>query len=89
MKFVHPGDSHGHSLQVLNALYEYDDFMASVDSMIDLGSGTGDDLIWWATATTRDEVPEPLNIRCYGIDVAPAPKSFKGYLNITYQQGNF
>ena len=73
MKFVHPGDSHSHSLQVLNALYEYDDFMASVGSMIDLGSGTGDDLIWWATATTRDEDPEPLNIRCYGIDQAPAP----------------
>ena len=89
MKFVHPGDSHIHSLQVLNALYEYDDFMASVGSMIDLGSGTGDDLIWWATATTRDEDPEPLNIRCYGIDQAPAPGALKPYLNIAYQQGSF
>lgn len=89
MKFVHPGDSHRHSLQVLNALYEYDDFMSSVASMVDLGCGLGHDLIWWATATTRDEVPEPLNIRCYGIDLAPAPKSTKSYLNIAYQQGSF
>jgi SAM-dependent methyltransferase len=89
MKFVHPGDSHRHSLHVLNALYEYDDFMASIRSMVDLGCGAGDDLVWWASATTRDEVPEPLNIRCYGIDVASAPKLIKPYLNIAYQQGSF
>ena len=89
MKFVHPGDSHRHSLQVLNALYEYDDFMASVRSMIDLGCGTGEDLVWWATATTRDEDPEPLNIRCCGIDLVPAPGSIKPYLNIAYQQLSF
>jgi SAM-dependent methyltransferase len=89
MKFVHPGDSHRHSLQVLNALYEYDDFMASISSMVDLGCGTGDDLVWWGTATTRDDAPEPLNIRCYGIDVAPAPAAIKPYLNISYQQINF
>ena len=89
MKFIHPGDSHNHSLQVLNALYEYDDFMASVSSMIDLGCGTGEDLVWWATATTRDEVPEPLNIRCYGIDQTSAPVAIKPYLNIAYRQGSF
>ena len=89
MKFIRPEDSHGHSLQVLNALYEYDDFMASVASVVDLGCGSGADLIWWATATTRDDAPEPLNIRCYGIDQAPAPVAIKPHLNIAYQQGSF
>lgn len=89
MTFVYPYDSHTHSQQILNALYEYDDFMASVSSMVDLGCGSGHDLVWWATATTRDDIPEPLNIRCYGIDIAPAPKAIKPYLNISYQQTSF
>jgi hypothetical protein len=60
MKFIHPGDSHRHSLEVLNQLYEYDDFMASIKTVLDLGCGQGDDLEWWATRTTRDDNPEPM-----------------------------
>ena len=89
MKFVHPGDSHGHSLQVLNALYEYDDFMASIATMVDLGCGAGDDLAWWATATTRDEVPEPLNIQCQGVDILPQLPMARQHANVTYQCVDF
>ena len=61
--------SHAHSLQTLNVLYEFDDFMESVGSVLDLGCGDGLDMQWWATATTRDEdSPQPLNIRCMGVD---------------------
>ena len=60
--FAHPGDSHQHSLETLNQLYEYDDFMLSLRTMVDLGCGSGDDLAWWATRTTRDDNPQPLNI---------------------------
>jgi len=87
--FTHPGDSHCHSLETLNRLYEYDDFMASIKTVLDLGCGTGDDLAWWATRTTRDEVPQPLNIRCTGIDLAPELNITKRYNNVFYQSGDF
>jgi SAM-dependent methyltransferase len=85
--FTHPGDSHQHSLETLNQLYEYDDFMASIRTMIDLGCGSGEDLMWWATLTTRDDNPEPLNIKCRGIDIGQKPPI--EHENISYQQGNF
>ena len=89
MKFIYPGDSHRHSLQILDALYEYDDFMASIRTMLDLGCGTGEDLEWWATRTTRDDNAEPLNIRCTGIDLAPALPLIERYNNIFYQSIDF
>ena len=87
--FTHPGDSHRHSLETLNRLYDYDDFMASIKTVLDLGCGTGDDLAWWATRTTRDENPQPLNIRCTGIDLAPTLNISQQYNNLFYQSGDF
>lgn len=89
MKITSEQDNKGTSRRILNSLYEYDDFMASVSSMVDLGCGPGHDLVWWATATTRDDSPQPLNIRCYGVDLEPAPKFLSQHLNITYQQTSF
>jgi SAM-dependent methyltransferase len=89
MTFAHAGDSHTHSLGILNLLYQYDDFMASIVSMVDLGCGNGDDLKWWATRTTRDDVPIPLNIRCTGVDLGPQLSATTQYNNIFYQQNNF
>jgi SAM-dependent methyltransferase len=87
--FTHPGDSHQHSLETLNQLYEYDDFMASIRTVVDLGCGSGDDLVWWATRTTRDDNPEPLNIACTGIDRFETLSTTAEFLNITYQCNNF
>lgn len=87
--FIHPGDSHRHSLDTLNQLYEYDDFMASIKTVVDIGCGVGDDLAWWATRTTRDENPRPLNIRCTGIDLAPELIITKQHNNVFYQSGDF
>jgi len=89
MTFAHPEDSHLHSLHVLNRLYEYDDFMASIKTVLDLGCGLGDDLAWWATRTTRDENPQPLNIRCTGIDLAPELSLTSRHSNVFYQSGDF
>lgn len=89
MTFAHPEDSHLHSLQVLNRLYEYDDFMVSIKTVLDLGCGSGDDLAWWATRTTRDENPEPLNIRCTGVDLVPKVDLTKKYNNVLYQYVDF
>ena len=89
MTFKHPGDSHQHSLETLNLLYEYDDFMLSIRSVLDLGCGSGDDLIWWATRTTRDEAHMPLNIDCTGVDAVDHSDKFNKYSNIKFQSADF
>ena len=89
MKFEKTEDSHNHSLETLNQLYEYDDFMLSISTVVDLGCGLGDDLKWWATRTTRDEAPLPLNIQCTGIDLTETLSLTKQYSNVTYQQTDF
>jgi hypothetical protein len=89
MFFRNPEESHAHSLQTLNWLQEHDDFMASINTLIDLGCGSGMDLEWWATRTTREDAPQPLNIRCTGVDVVNAPSVFKKYPNITHQLIDF
>lgn len=89
MKFQNAGDSHQHSLETLNQLYEYDDFMFSIKTVVDLGCGSGDDLAWWATRTTRDEAAMPLEIQCTGIDLFDKLSLCKKYSNVNYQQANF
>ena len=71
--FATSQDSHKHSLEILNQLQEYDEFMESIQTMVDLGCGDGLDLEWWATRTTRDDNPEPLNIQCVGVDLIETP----------------
>ena len=63
--------------------------MLSLRTMVDLGCGSGDDLAWWATRTTRDDNPQPLNIKCYGIDLGTNPLVTNEHENILYQQCNF
>jgi SAM-dependent methyltransferase len=89
MTFKNHEESHAHSLQILNTLYDYDDFMESIGTLIDLGCGSGLDLEWWATRTTRGEEIVPLNIRCAGMDLGPAPSIVKKYPNIVYHKLDF
>lgn len=77
------------SLSILNALREYDDFMESIKTLVDLGCGSGDDLIWWATAATREDVPKPLNIKCTGVDKLDRLSLTQKYSNIIYQCNDF
>jgi ubiquinone/menaquinone biosynthesis C-methylase UbiE len=57
--------------------------------VVDLGCGAGDDLAWWATRTTRDDNPQPLNIKCHGIDLGKNLLVGSQHQNVSYQQGNF
>ena len=82
MTFSRPGDSHKHSLQTLNALDQYDDFMESIATVADLGCGTGEDLEWWATRATNDELSQPLNIKCTGVDTTHQIRFSKKYLDL-------
>lgn len=77
------------STEILNQLYEYDDFMQSIATLVDLGCGTGQDLEWWATRTTRDDDPEPLNIQCVGVDLAENLAIARKYHNVVYQRVDF
>lgn len=89
--FRNAQESHEHSLMTLNMLYEHDDFMASVKTLADMGCGEDPrDLEWWATRTTRDlRSPQPLNIRCTGIDVHPKISAVRKHKNISYLGQNF
>lgn len=80
--------SHAHSLRTLETFYEFDDFMASINTVLDLGCGHGLDMQWWATRTTRDLAsPRPLNIKCTGVDRVQVG-SVK-HPNIRFQQQDF
>jgi SAM-dependent methyltransferase len=78
-----------HSLTILEGLQEYDDFMESIATLVDLGCGAGEDLAWWATRATREDSPKPLNIQCVGVDLAEALPVAHQHKNMTYQQVNF
>ena len=79
---------HDHALQFLNLLYEFDDFMMSIDKVVDIGAGTGLDTEWWATRTSRDEEdPQPLNIRVMAVsDTLNKSKQFQ-HENVIWHQG--
>lgn len=87
--FRNAEESHDHSREILDLFYEYDDFMASIGTLVDMGCGTGLDLEWWATRTTREDTPKPLNIKCTGIDRSPALEMAQQYSNIGYRSQDF
>jgi SAM-dependent methyltransferase len=89
MTFRNAEESHTHSLETLNMLYEHDDFMGSIDSVLDIGCGSGLDLEWWATLTTRDDTRESLNINCTGVDLRNQLSLTNRYTNIKYQEADF
>jgi SAM-dependent methyltransferase len=89
MRFQSPQQSHAHSLQTLELLYEYDDYMESISTMCDMGCGTGLDLEWWATRTTRDDNPRPLDIHCTGVDLNSRLDLKQQYRNMRFQKRDF
>jgi SAM-dependent methyltransferase len=66
--FKNASESHQHSLEVLNSLYEYDSFLDSLTVIADMGCGAALDAQWWAQLTTRDDIPEPHNYVVYAVD---------------------
>lgn len=87
--FRNTQESHKHSLEILEQLGNYEDFMLSIKNLADIGCGSGQDLVWWATRTTNDESKTPLNINCQGIDILDSLTVAQQYPNITYQKVDF
>lgn len=81
--------SHEHSLETLNQLARHHDYMESIGTLVDMGCGSGLDLQWWATRTTQGDNPQPLNIRCTGIDRAPSLSLAQKHKNIQYLSLDF
>lgn len=66
---INKRESARHCITILEDLYKHDEFMMSIDSLVDFGCGDdGFALDWWSTRTTPDEAQQPLNIRCFGVD---------------------
>lgn len=90
-RFETPEDSHKHSLITLAMLNEYDEFMASIDSVADMGCGKGLDTFWWATQ--RDPSPPhiPRNYNCFAIDkdLSNVKSDLKNLPNVRLQQEDF
>ena len=86
--FTSDQKSHKHSLEVLDLLYQYNDFMDSIDSVCDMGCSTGLDLEWWATRMVEDNDENyiPLEIDCTGIDTNDSINMADKYNNIEYIQ---
>jgi hypothetical protein len=89
MMFANAEQSHQHSLETLNMLQEYDEFMESIGTLIDIGCGSGLDTEWWATRMTREDNPRPLNIQCTGVDTIEQSFAPRQYTNVSYQCANF
>lgn len=81
--------SHAHSLHTLETLYQFDDFMMSIENVIDMGCGAGLDMLWWATRTTRDLARRPLNIRCLGIDLHESCAATVRHRYVSYMPQDF
>jgi len=91
ISFASDADSHQHSLETLTLLEGYTDFMLSIDTLCDIGCGSGLDLEWWATRYVLDDNdnPVPLNIKCTGIDILSELLPSKRYPNIVYERRDF
>jgi SAM-dependent methyltransferase len=87
--FTVPPTNSRPSLDILNALQEYDEFMESIGTLVDLGCGDGADTEWWATRTTRDDVLKPLDIECIAVDRIDQLFAPRKYKNVSYQRTDF
>jgi SAM-dependent methyltransferase len=89
--FKNDQEAHAHALETLNVLTQYYSFLESIDTLVDMGCGSGLDLEWWAGRYIEDDDGNhiPLNITCTGIDLNPALPVAKQYKNMSYERRDF
>lgn len=57
-----------HSLHILETIRQYDTFLESLKNVADMGCGTGEDTVWWATLENYNDPPEPYNFNTFAVD---------------------
>lgn len=68
-QFENGNQSHQHSLSIFNQLRQYQNFLEGIESIADMGCGSGNDIAWWAQLqNTNYEPARPYNFKCYAID---------------------
>ena len=89
--FASNNESHQHSLETLTLLQVHSSFMESVDTLCDMGCGSGADLEWWATCTVacEDESELLLEINCLGVDTNKELSAVHKHDNIQFLSGDF
>jgi len=74
---------HSHSRLLLDELEQHEEFMSSIDTVVDLKTDTGLDILWWATRTDENV---PRNYNCIGVDssseVVHAKNKTASYKNV-------
>ena len=58
-----------HSLELLNLIQQYDQFLESLKHIAIMGSGNSEDVEWWATLMDNDDPPKPYNFACHAVDI--------------------
>ncbi len=86
--------SHAHSLKVLNGLENFDDFMDSISTIIDVGCGNGHDSYWWATRTIRDDSgnvigTRPIDVTALDCDISKIDTAVSELGKIKFVESDF
>lgn len=82
-----PAASNLHGSNYLELLFQFQDMMESIDSVIDVGCGNGHDSLYWADAGVLDDNEEdiiPLNIKVTAIDKDDSFKEEYAHDNIKF-----
>lgn len=80
-------DSHAHSLETLDVLNRYQDFMDNVSTVADMGCAQGLDAMWWAQLAKTDGTPR--NIKVNAVDIAIDPLTVLRHPSINYIQRSY
>jgi SAM-dependent methyltransferase len=79
--------SHANSLDTLNTLNRYQDFIDNIATVADMGCGIGLDAIWWAKLTKQDGTPRGIKINA--VDNKLLYESMVRHKNINYIPADF
>jgi SAM-dependent methyltransferase len=82
-----PAQSHQHSLETLNTLNKYQDFMDNLKEITDMGCGYGHDALWFADLIDNQNLPR--NIKVNAVDLSIDPQSVQYHQNISYRTVDF
>lgn len=58
-----------HSMQILELLSQYEDFLDRLKHVAIMGCGNSADVTWWATLENSESPPKPYDFSCLAVDI--------------------